>query len=147
MDENRELRTTSFLNGSVGHQLRCTQIALNKRYYELFNDFGLTTIQIAILIRLSEMGDMTQRALGADVSVSPSILVRLLKELEKDGFIRRKRPPEDLRTQHIELTSKGKQKAKNAKTLIMKVEKKLSSVLSPQEKSDLLNALHKIRDC
>jgi DNA-binding MarR family transcriptional regulator len=146
MSVKNDKQKDSLLDELVGHQLRCIQLELKKYFNEDFKDHNLTSIQIAVLLRLQEAGQISQGSLGSDISVDPTILIRPLKDLEKAGFITRIRNPNDLRVQTIQLTGKGKQKANKVKTLILNADKKLTSNLSSKERSTLLEVLHKIRN-
>jgi DNA-binding MarR family transcriptional regulator len=145
MDVKSDKQRDSLLDDLVGHQLRCIQLELKKYFYEEFKGHNLTSIQIAVLLRLQEVEHISQGDLGSDISVDPTILIRPLKDLEKVGFITRMRNPNDLRVQTIQLTGKGKQKANKVKTLILNADKRLTSNLSSKERATLLEVLHKIR--
>lgn len=64
---------------------------------------------LTILLERARLGQKTsQTELGASLGIDKSNVARLCARMETAGHIRQKRPAEDRRSRHIELTGKGK---------------------------------------
>ena len=78
-----------------------------RRYREPLEPLGLTYTQYIVMMILWEYGDMTEGELGKIIHLESGTLAPLLKRLEKQGLIIRKRPESNERKLFIELTDKG----------------------------------------
>jgi MarR family transcriptional regulator, 2-MHQ and catechol-resistance regulon repressor len=70
-------------------------------------EFGVTTTQLGVLEALSHLGPMAHCALAGKLLVSASNLTTVLDNLERDGFVRRDRDPNDRRVSISSLTPAG----------------------------------------
>lgn len=70
-------------------------------------EFGVTTTQLGVLEALSHLGPMPHCALAGKLLVSASNLTTVLDNLERDGFVRRDRDPNDRRVSIASLTPAG----------------------------------------
>jgi DNA-binding MarR family transcriptional regulator len=68
---------------------------------------GLTQTRAHVLWVLGEADRMTQRALAAELKVTPRNVTALIDALEETGFVRRTAHPTDRRAAVIVLTPKG----------------------------------------
>ena len=64
--------------------------------------------EVRILYELWVRGKATASELGADLSLDPGYLSRILKAFRRDGLISRRRSEEDARRGELSLTKKGK---------------------------------------
>jgi len=78
-----------------------------RRYRTPLDALGLTYTQYVVMMALWEHGTMTQRELGELVHLDSGTLTPLLKRLEKQGLLDRKRSKEDERVLHLSLTKEG----------------------------------------
>lgn len=72
------------------------------------NDFGLTYLQFLVLSILWEEDGLKVHELGARLSLDSGTLTPLLKKLESQNLLKRKRGDADERTVSIHLTYPGK---------------------------------------
>jgi MarR family transcriptional regulator, organic hydroperoxide resistance regulator len=99
-----------------------TNLAFGRAYKPLFDALGLTYLQYATLIALSEQDDQTVSQLGERLFLESSTLTPLLKRLEAMGHVVRKRDSEDERQVRVTLTDSGRaafQKAFDGRTAII----------------------------
>lgn len=85
---------------SAGH-------AFNKIYKPLLDELGLTYPQYLVMVALWAKDEQTVGALGEKLSLESSTLTPLLKRLESNGYLARKRDLADERQVRISLTSAG----------------------------------------
>jgi DNA-binding MarR family transcriptional regulator len=70
---------------------------------------GLTLPQLVVLGCISDLGDVTVRALSAEASLSSATVVAILDRLEAKGLVARRRSAVDRRVVHASLTPAGEQ--------------------------------------
>jgi DNA-binding MarR family transcriptional regulator len=88
-------------------------------------------------------GAMAQQALCGTMHLDPNNLVLMLNEVEKAGFVERRRDPEDRRRHIVELTAAGQRALVRAERGMQSVEDEVLSALSQKERVDLGKALAK----
>ena len=88
-----------------------------RRYRDPLEPLGLTYTQYIVMMILWEYGDMTEGELGKIIHLESGTLAPLLKRLEKQGLIIRKRPESNERKLFIELTDKGSEMKQEAEAV------------------------------
>lgn len=74
---------------------------------------GLTVQLCGVLIRLAE-GPLSQHELGQQLGIDRTTVVELIDELERKGYVERRRNPADRRSYLLTLTSRGRTFQKRA---------------------------------
>jgi DNA-binding MarR family transcriptional regulator len=137
LDEHRS--SPGLLLALIGHvamrRLRAAHTAHN-----------LKPRQFQILGLLHDQGGMPQRELMQEMEIDPSILVTLLNPLEADGYVARKRDPDDRRRHLVTLTAAGKRHLASAARAQKEVEDELFASLSSDQRDELAAALLALRD-
>ncbi len=86
---------------------------INKLYTENTNanlkEFNVTRSDMSFLLKLNEMGEITQKDLAKSKSLNNATVTRALERLEKKGFVKRMEDEKDKRKKNVLLTSDGKQ--------------------------------------
>jgi DNA-binding MarR family transcriptional regulator len=80
---------------------------MNKLYYPLLKEIGLTYTQYITLLALWESPRLTVKELGERLILDSGTLTPLLKKLEQMGHVTRTRDPRDERSVIIGLTKQG----------------------------------------
>ncbi len=93
------------------------------RYREGLDGIGLTYTQYIVLMRLWERSPLTLGELGDDLHLDSGTLSPLLKRLEAQDLVTRRRPPEDERTIEVGLTPAGRDLKARARRVQMDVER------------------------
>jgi DNA-binding MarR family transcriptional regulator len=93
-----------------------------------------------VLLRLSDIGPMSQQALIEALGVDPSVLVAILNDLERDGFAERRRDPADRRRHIVEMSERGAALVGEIDSVLTAVERELFADLADSE-IDLLRSL------
>ncbi|MEJ6393199.1 MarR family winged helix-turn-helix transcriptional regulator [Gymnodinialimonas sp. 2305UL16-5] len=88
--------------------LYSAQHAMGRLYRPLLEPLGLTYPQYIVLLALGDGAAVTLRALRTDLGLETNTLTPLLKRMEANGLLKRKRNAEDERGLLVTLTEKGK---------------------------------------
>jgi len=97
---------------ALDHQLcfalYSSSLAMTKAYRPLLAELGLTYPQYLAMLVLWEDDGLTVGALGERLFLDSGTLTPLLKRLEAQGFVERRRGREDERSVFIHLTREGR---------------------------------------
>src|ERR671934_2274045 len=77
------------------------------RFTEALEPFGIRPRHVAALIELRDHGELTQQSLCGQLHLDPTNVVAILNELERRGYAKRRRDPEDRRRHIVEVSNKG----------------------------------------
>ncbi|HEV7317284.1 MAG TPA: MarR family transcriptional regulator [Ensifer sp.] len=83
-------------------------LAFGRAYKPLLDKLGLTYTQYVTLVALSEEDDQTVGMLGEKLFLESNTLTPILKKLEADGYLKRRRDPQDERQVRLTLTPAGR---------------------------------------
>jgi MarR family transcriptional regulator, organic hydroperoxide resistance regulator len=89
--------------------------ALTRAYAPLLEPLGITYPQYLVLLVLWEEDGASVKRLGERLELDSGTLTPLLKRLEKQRLVRRRRSEEDERVVHIHLTAAGRDLKAKAK--------------------------------
>lgn len=95
------------LNNQLCFALYSTSLAMTKLYKPMLDALGLTYPQYVVMLVLWERDGLMVSELGERLFLDSGTLTPLLKRLEANGFITRKRDVEDERRVKIHLTTAG----------------------------------------
>jgi DNA-binding MarR family transcriptional regulator len=123
-----------FLLAQLGHQA-ATRFAAQMATIEL------TPPQAGILHAIAAEPGRSQQALSAYLGVLPGRLVAYIDELEKRGYVERRRNPADRRLHALHLTELGKKLMRKLSGLTRQHERWLTAGLDPEEAIMLRNLL------
>jgi MarR family 2-MHQ and catechol resistance regulon transcriptional repressor len=70
--------------------------------------YGISISQSHILDTLAEGGDLTMQQLARQMYKSVSTMTRVVSQLVRRGYVKRRRDPEDRRAVHVSITPQGK---------------------------------------
>lgn len=82
--------------------------SINNRLNRHLSDVDLTISQFGVLEALLHLGPLNQKSLGEKLLKSGGNITLVIDNLEKSGWVERRRNPEDRRSMLIHLTSSGK---------------------------------------
>jgi DNA-binding MarR family transcriptional regulator len=82
-------------------------LAFGRAYKPILDALGLTYTQYIALVALSEAESQTVKALGEKLFLESNTLTPILKKLEADGYLQRRRDPSDERQVLVSLTPAG----------------------------------------
>ena len=132
---------TFSLDESLGFWLYRSHIQVSAALRQAFQDAGhdLTPEQWAVLLRLREQEGLNQSQLGEKTSKDRHNITRILKQLDKRGYIEKHHDERDKRAFHVYLAPAGRSILKELKPIVLKHRNRVCKGFS---KDDLL----KIRD-
>ncbi|QRO03032.1 MarR family transcriptional regulator [Archangium violaceum] len=115
---------------------------LTRLYRPLLEPLGITYPQYLALLALWEHAPRTVGELGQALGLDSGTLTPLLKRMEANGLVVRKRAAEDERRVQVELTPAGQQLRARAVSIPVEMFCKLQ--LSPDEAAELRDSLKRL---
>lgn len=134
------------LDASAGHMLR----RAHQRYQSVFLDYasglGLTGPQFAALLRLAEMGRVTQNHLGRLAAMDSATVQGVVRRLVARGLVQAMTDPQDRRIRILTITETGGDLLRAAQKAGRRANEAVLSPLSPAERRQLLALLRRIAE-
>jgi DNA-binding MarR family transcriptional regulator len=128
----------------VGYNCRRAYLSIIPHFDARMKKFDLRAVDFSVLTLVNANPNMTQKRLSQAVNVSPPNLAILLDKLEERGLIMRQRNPLDKRSQTLVLTPEGSRLCSRAEKTVSELEADATSMLSTEERAQLLTLLQKI---
>ena len=118
----------------IGYKLKMTQHALRLYADEALKALELTTPQYAVLAQLELNPGISNAALARSVFITAQTTHGIVSNLEKRGFLKRKRDASNGRILWTELTQQGQKIVTQAHDIIHAVESRMLSSVSEEHK-------------
>lgn len=125
---------TGFLLGKLG-------AGAVKRFAGALEPLGLRPKHYGALVLLGSRDNMSQQALGEGLGLDASAMVAVVDDLERGGFVRRRRDADDRRRYALSLTSEGRGLLARCRALAEDVDESLMAALSERERRTLRGLL------
>jgi DNA-binding MarR family transcriptional regulator len=106
--------------------------------------FELKKVEFSLLMIVMANGAIAPKRLARALAVTAPNLTMLLDRLQERGLISRERNPADGRSQHVVLTTRGRQLAQKAAAASEPMERELLAGLSRAEHAMLIELLDKL---
>jgi DNA-binding MarR family transcriptional regulator len=117
----------------AGHLIRrLNQIAV-AIFLEETSALGLTTVQYSALRMISEVPGIDQASLSNMIAFDKTTIVKVVDRLVEKGLITRTRSQTDRRTNHLNVTPRGRQVAEAIEPMIDRCEQR---ILAPLGRAD-----------
>jgi DNA-binding MarR family transcriptional regulator len=100
--------------------------------------------EIAVLIILDELGAVSQREVSELTHISPTVMVRLVDDLEERGWVTRERKADDRRTYALRLTTIGRVALRRLTLDLDASDTQLTAALDPAEAERLNQHLRRL---
>jgi len=123
--------------------MRSTE-SLNNRLNKHLSEAGLTVSQFGTLEVLHHLGPLNQRSIGEKLLKSGGNITMVVDNLERCGYVKRKKDPNDRRAVLIYLTEEGEKFIKNFFPKHLEKIKKEFSVFTEEEKKTLAGLCKKL---
>lgn len=123
--------------------MRATE-SVNNRLNRHLADANLTVSQFGTLEVLLHLGPLNQRAIGEKLLKSGGNITMVIDNLERSGYVKRKKDPDDRRAVLIHLTTKGKAFIEEFFPKHLEKIKEEFDVLTDDEKVTLANLCKKL---
>jgi DNA-binding MarR family transcriptional regulator len=128
------LDSTAFLLKRLGFKAK-------ERAMAAYEETGMSPYDHAVLVALAEDSHETQGALADALGYDRGQMVGILDELEEQGFVLRKRDPDDRRRQLVSITPEGRRALTRLRALARKLEDELLAPLGDAERARLHDLL------
>lgn len=132
------------LDDIVGYWLRRAQVTVYQDYVRTVGSMDIRPSQFAALTIIGSNPGLSQTTLAATMGIDRSGAVILIDALEAKGLATRAPSPVDRRTYAIVLTEQGKATLAKLKDLVMEHDRRVTSCLSPEERTQLNSMLLRI---
>jgi DNA-binding MarR family transcriptional regulator len=119
---------------------------LARRFGERLAPLGLEPRQYGMLTRLAANEGKSQQAIGDLMGLNPTRMVFLVDELERLGFVERRRNPADRRSYALYLTDQGREILRRAQDARRVHEADIGASLSDTERRQLGSLLRRLAD-
>ena len=128
----------------LGHMLGRT-LGAYKQIQE--KEIGINGLVAMVLLQLMQQDGITQNYLTSCTRVDPSMITRIVKELEQErGWVRRERDPQDNRLMRVYLTDEGREQAQILPAKVAAVEQRLTRNLTEQDLQELRRILGRLEE-
>lgn len=111
---------------------------------QLWQDYGLTSPQLATLREIMSGQNVTPGTLAAALHLSQPTVTGILKRLERRGLIRRERSLSDRRSILAVVTDKGRELAQSAPPLLRDRFRRQLAKLSAEQQAEILAILERV---
>jgi DNA-binding MarR family transcriptional regulator len=106
---------------------------------------GITRAQFAVLAILARNEGLTQVALAEQLEITPITLARLIDRLEAEGWVERRRDPDDRRAHRLFLRRDGREVLERVRPLAQRFLESIFADLTPQARLQLIDTLSVVR--
>lgn len=120
--------------------------AIHKKEFQTIKEGGLTPAQFGVLEALYNKGDLRIGEIIEKILTTSGNITVVIKNLEKEGLVKKALDPEDKRSAIISLTDKGKEVVEDILPNHIQNIKDIFSVLTDEEKTVLKNILKKFKN-
>jgi DNA-binding MarR family transcriptional regulator len=144
MDMSQKYEQLKLENQLCFPMYACARKIVNA-YNPYLKPLGLTYTQYIVFMVLWEKESVNVGQLGEMLKLDAGTLTPLLKRLEKDGYVTRKRSKEDERVTIISITDKGNGLKEKCKDIPLELAKK-GSPLSENDAKELYRLLYLFLD-
>ncbi len=119
-------------------------MAIGRLYKPVLDEAGITYPQYLVLSTLWERDGVTIGAIAERLALESSTITPLVKRLEANGFVARRRNAEDERQVLVSLTDEGR----SIRTVTRRIGERLlaASAMSPERLGALNAEVHALRD-
>src|SRR5262245_11004916 len=109
-------------------------------------EIGLSARQAGILTMVTEVGPMTQKALGDALRIDRTTMVTLLDDLEEKGYVVRQRHPRDRRAFLVHATDSGRLAKLDAVRILDEQQRRFLEPLTIAERRVLAGLLRRLHE-
>ena len=129
---------------SVGFLMNRAQMRLREGIVAALEGTGLQPGHLAVLGTLTDCGSMSQRALGELSHIEKSSMVLIIDSLERAGWVRRGRDPNDRRAHLVQMTEDGVRRFESLGQRLVEAQEGFLHALSQRERALLIDLLKQL---
>jgi DNA-binding MarR family transcriptional regulator len=132
------------LEDQVGFLLRCAHQRATELFHAVMGPFSITPTQFAALIKLDDLGWVSQNRLGRLTAMDPATISGVVGRLSARGFVRQSPDSRDARRVRLALTPAGRAATQEMRAVAAEVSRRTLAPLLPDEAALLLSALSRM---
>ncbi|BDD11181.1 hypothetical protein FUAX_36130 [Fulvitalea axinellae] len=129
---------------SVDYIFKSVWHAIYRMYNQHANKHGFTTTVGFVLLNIHYEKGTPATKIAPKLGLEPRSLTRILKSMEEEGLIHKKKDSEDKRTVNIYLTEEGRRKRELAKVGVMGFNQSVRKLISDDELENLQRVAGKV---
>jgi DNA-binding MarR family transcriptional regulator len=134
------------LTGYVGYALRRAQGVIFADLKDSLAELGLRLGQFAILTLISQNPGASQSSVSGALGIQKANFVTTIADLERRGFVTRRKSAADGRTYALELTARGRRVLERAAELQSVHEARVTARLGARGREQLLELLGRLSE-
>lgn len=128
----------------IGFVLRRTHQRASAIFETVMGDFQVTPTQFTTLIKLQDLGEVSQNRLGRMAAMDPATTFGVISRLKKRGLITQRTDPNDARRVLLRLTPEGDKCANAMRGIAVRVTGETLAPLNGDEQKTLLALLARL---
>jgi DNA-binding MarR family transcriptional regulator len=132
------------LEQQVGHLLRRAHQRATALFQEHMDELALTPTQYAALVKIAEVGEISQNHLGRLTAMDPATSQGVIRRLQAHGLIALRPDPDDRRRTLLSLNEAGKRLVPAAIAHGRAITRATLAPLAPDEQAVLLGLLKRL---
>ena len=124
-----------------GHLIRRLQQIAVALFLEETGSLGLTTVQFAALNMINQVPNIDQASLSDMIAFDKTTIVKVLDRLVEKGLITRTRSATDRRTNHLNLTARGREVVRQIQPMLDRSDQRILAPLSTADQRKFMELL------
>jgi DNA-binding MarR family transcriptional regulator len=139
-----EMSLPPSLANMPGYLIAKSHAVFHARSNEVIDSDRLTIKHFGSLTVIADEGPISQQSLGSRLLVDRTTMVAIVDGLEQEGFVERRRNPDDRRAYALEATDAGRAWLAEKRGALMAAQEELLAVLSAEERRVLVKSLQRL---
>ncbi len=132
------------LGGLVGYSLRMAQLRVYEDFARSLERWSITPARFAALVVIDRNPDLKLTDLARALDVARSGAVTLVDALEEPGYVERRPSETDRRAHGLRITKRGARALADMTAAVEAHDRRVTSVLSAQERTQLKRLLDRM---
>lgn len=129
------------MRNSIGFLLRMAQLQTFEEYFTDYKGIALKLGEFSVLTLILNNPDIRQGVLARRLMIKRAHMTKLVRSLEKRGYVERRIPDEDRRSVMLKLTAEGRSFVRRKWSLFQRYEQARRSPLSAEQERQLIRLL------
>lgn len=142
--QGKDIVSLGALEQSAGLLMRIAQLTVFDHFFEVFGQSDIKISEFTVLYAIAENPGIRQGVLADVLKIKWPNMTKLVRTLERDGLIERHIPPNDRRSVHLRVTSKGRKQIAVSEQNMYRSDRMALSMLNDEEHAQLLKLSRKI---
>ena len=143
-DDKPRMQLPPAVKDRLGFLMAKSHLSFLRQAEAKINTPGITGRHYGCLTLIADEGPMTQQRLGERMGVDRTTVVSIVDALERQGFVERRRNPDDRRAYALQVTAKGAQWQERVTELVLETEAEFLAPLSADERKQLVEMLQRV---